>query len=93
MGSPHPPNFACWNIILRGRKCARGKKNGEDRGGEVFEIYGEGDMQMEQILLCSDASHARNEGILLKLAQRAHSATRKGRAGIEEGNFERKVYV
>ena len=65
----------------------------EDRGGEereVFEIYGEGDMQMEQILLCSDASHARNEGILLKLAQRAHSATRKGRAGIEEGNFKDK---
>ena len=30
-------------------------------------------MQMEQILLCSDASHARNEGILLKLAQRAHA--------------------
>ena len=47
-------------------------------------------MQMEQILLCSDASHARNEGILLKLAQRAHSATRKGRAGIEIGNFEDK---
>ena len=37
-------------------------------------------MQMEQILLCSDASDARNEGILLKLAPRAHSsATRKER--------------
>ena len=53
------PNFAR-NIILRGRKCARGKKNGEDRRGEergeVFEIYGERDMQMEQILLRSDAT-------------------------------------
>ena len=60
-GSSHP-NFVCWNIILRGRKCARGEKNGEDRNvgrregeREVFEIYGERDMQMEQILLCSDA--------------------------------------
>ena len=30
------PNFAR-NIILRGRKCARGKKNGEDRRGEEGE--------------------------------------------------------
>ena len=60
LGSSHS-NFACLNIILRGRKCARGKKNGEDRGGEVFEIYGEGDMQMEQILLCSDATPGMRE--------------------------------
>ena len=44
-------------------------------GGEVFEIYGERDMQMEQILLSSDASQpGRKEGILLKLA--LSSATR-----------------
>ena len=54
------------------RVARRMGKTGER---EVFEIYGEGDMQMEQILLCSDASHARNEGILLKLAQRAQCHT------------------
>ena len=47
-------------------------------------------MQMEQILLGSDASHARNEGILLKLAQHAHAAPHAKRGGIEIGNFENK---
>ena len=59
------------------RVARRMGKTGEERRGAVFEIYGEGDMQMEQILLCSDASHARNEGILLKLAPRAVPHARK----------------
>ena len=32
-----------------------GKTEEERKEREVFEIYGERDMQMEQILLCSDA--------------------------------------
>ena len=75
LGSPHPPNFACWNIILRGRKCARGKKNGEDRGGEersgLWDLWGGryANGANSARLRC----HARNEGILLKLAPRAHA--------------------